>query len=426
MRRKVNLVGKNTLTVSIPTKWVRAQRLKKGDSLDVQLQGSELILRRAERTPTRITLALDKERLAKRLIFAAYKSGVDELHLSYKPDPTINEILFGINDAAPGFEVVEQDEKSCTLKTVSEAGEEAYTTTYNRIFSVLRQQAEAVLQTVREGRFETLPGFLIAEKTNNRLTTIARRLLNRGLHPEPSLIAAHYALIELSEKTADAWKFLILSLAKAKRANDAVLHALDELSAQTRDLEKATGGDHAAGARIAKRRKNLTRILIEALEHGEEALVLHNLFDISELTFDLLGPLFTAEMIRQANRVTTVALSACSCRGRRRRRQKRKLYILSKTNLTLVFVMDVAVTRMSSKGQIVIPQEMRQEIAAGEKLLIIKNEEQFILKKVSGLNKSLKDDLEFARRTEEAWKRFDAGEFKSQEGKEFLQELDRW
>jgi len=306
MRRKVNLVGKNTLTVSIPSKWVRAQWLKKGDSLDVQLQGSELILRRAERTPTRISLVLDKEQLAKRLIFAAYKSGVDELHLSYEPDPAINEILFGINDAAPGFEVVEQDEKSCTLKTVSEAGEEAYTTTFQRIFSVLRQQAEAVLQTVKEGNLDRLPNFLIAEKTNNRLTTIARRLLNRGLHPEPSLIAAHYALIELSEKTADAWKFLITALVKVG-VNDTILHVMEQLALQTRDLERATLGDLDAAEQIAKRRKELTKTLVEALEQGEKALVLHNLFDISELTFDLLGPLLTAQMIRsQENSFTSV------------------------------------------------------------------------------------------------------------------------
>ena len=88
--------------------------------------------------------------------------------------------------------------------------------------------------------------------------------------------------------------------------------------------------------------------------------------------------------------------------------------------------MDVALTRMSSKGQIVIPNEMRHKIPAGEKMLIIKNKNQFILKKASDLDKTLKDDLEFARRTEEAWKRFDAGKFKSMDSKDFLKELDEW
>jgi len=89
-------------------------------------------------------------------------------------------------------------------------------------------------------------------------------------------------------------------------------------------------------------------------------------------------------------------------------------------------MMDVALTHMSSKGQIVIPNEMRHEIPAGEKMLIIKSKGQFILKKASDLDKALKDDLEFARRTEEAWKRFNAGKFKSRDSKDFLKELDEW
>ena len=64
--------------------------------------------------------------------------------------------------------------------------------------------------------------------------------------------------------------------------------------------------------------------------------------------------------------------------------------------------MDVAITKMSSKGQIVIPAEMRQEIHEGEKLIIIKNDKQLILKKVKDLEKNLADDLIFAKRTEEA------------------------
>ena len=88
--------------------------------------------------------------------------------------------------------------------------------------------------------------------------------------------------------------------------------------------------------------------------------------------------------------------------------------------------MDVAITKMSSKGQIVIPAEMRQEIHEGEKLIIIKNDEQLILKKVKDLEKNLTDDLIFAERTEAAWKRYEKGEFKSMDSKDFLKELEKW
>lgn len=87
--------------------------------------------------------------------------------------------------------------------------------------------------------------------------------------------------------------------------------------------------------------------------------------------------------------------------------------------------MDVAITKMSSKGQVVIPTEMREGISEGEKLLIIQNDGQLIMKKVSKLNKNLEEDLEFARKTEEAWKRYDKGEFVSMSKDKFLEELSK-
>jgi AbrB family looped-hinge helix DNA binding protein len=88
--------------------------------------------------------------------------------------------------------------------------------------------------------------------------------------------------------------------------------------------------------------------------------------------------------------------------------------------------MEVALTKMSSKGQIVIPSELRGDIKEGEKLIIIKANHQLIVKKASELDKQLKEDLEFARRTEEAWKRYEKGEFKSMDFDDFIAEMKKW
>ena len=88
--------------------------------------------------------------------------------------------------------------------------------------------------------------------------------------------------------------------------------------------------------------------------------------------------------------------------------------------------MDVAITKMSSKGQIVIPAEMRKNIPEGEKLIVIENDGQLILKKAKNLSKNLEEDLRFAKRTEEAWKRYEKGEFKSMDSKDFLKALAKW
>ena len=88
--------------------------------------------------------------------------------------------------------------------------------------------------------------------------------------------------------------------------------------------------------------------------------------------------------------------------------------------------MDIAITKMSSKGQVVIPAEMRKGFHEGDKLLVIQSNDQLIMKKASKLDKNLKEDMEFAKRTEEAWKSYEKGEFKRMDSQDFLKELEKW
>ncbi len=87
---------------------------------------------------------------------------------------------------------------------------------------------------------------------------------------------------------------------------------------------------------------------------------------------------------------------------------------------------NIAITRVSSKGQIVIPQEMRGDLKEGDELVILKNEDQIILKKVDKFSKSLEEDLKFAKKTEEAWKRYEKGEFKEIDFDDFIKEMKKW
>tara|TARA_Y100000310_G_scaffold305653_1_gene346047 strand:+ start:419 stop:685 length:267 start_codon:yes stop_codon:yes gene_type:complete len=88
--------------------------------------------------------------------------------------------------------------------------------------------------------------------------------------------------------------------------------------------------------------------------------------------------------------------------------------------------MNIDITKMSSKGQVVIPKEMRKYIKEGEKLVVIQNKKQLILKKAKDFDENIEEDLEFARRTEEAWKAYDRGEFKEMEYEDFLKEVKKW
>ena len=86
-------------------------------------------------------------------------------------------------------------------------------------------------------------------------------------------------------------------------------------------------------------------------------------------------------------------------------------------------IMEFAIARVSTKGQIVIPSSMRTDIKTGDEFLMVKDGGRIVLKDMKGLAADLKDDLIFAERVEKAWQDYDAGKFITKSKDEFLKEL---
>jgi len=89
-------------------------------------------------------------------------------------------------------------------------------------------------------------------------------------------------------------------------------------------------------------------------------------------------------------------------------------------------MVSINITKISSKGQIVIPSEMRKNLKEGEEFIIVKDEDRFILKKAEKITDEMREDLKFAKRTEEAWNEIESGKCTSYSKEEFLKELKKW
>jgi len=87
---------------------------------------------------------------------------------------------------------------------------------------------------------------------------------------------------------------------------------------------------------------------------------------------------------------------------------------------------NIGITTISSKGQIVIPFGMRKNMQEGDKMIIIQSGDKMIIKKAKDFEKNVEEDLEFAKRTEEALKRYEQGDFKKMEFDSFIEEMGKW
>lgn len=71
--------------------------------------------------------------------------------------------------------------------------------------------------------------------------------------------------------------------------------------------------------------------------------------------------------------------------------------------------MEISTTRLSSRGQIVIPVEMRNHLKEGDNLVIIKKGEELVIKKEQEVSSAFADNKLLAqdwlsKEDEEAWK----------------------
>ena len=85
--------------------------------------------------------------------------------------------------------------------------------------------------------------------------------------------------------------------------------------------------------------------------------------------------------------------------------------------------MEYAITKVSTKGQIVIPTSLRDDVEKGDEFLMIKDKGRIILKSMKSLASSLREDLAFAEEIEKAWQEYDKGKFVKKSKETFLEEL---
>jgi AbrB family looped-hinge helix DNA binding protein len=88
--------------------------------------------------------------------------------------------------------------------------------------------------------------------------------------------------------------------------------------------------------------------------------------------------------------------------------------------------MEIEFTRISSKGQVVIPLDVRKRLSLkdGEHLAVSTKDDLIVLKKIN--EKMSKEDIATLDVIKEAWKDIEEGRCKKMSQDEFLSEIKKW
>ncbi len=196
MNRKVNRVGKNTLTVSLPNRWVKSNNIQKGDMLKIHERAQELTIipEKAGKNPAipEIDLSGADSQFIRITLSNAYRRGYDEIKVRFGSLDDYQAIYTVCNDHFLGFEVTKKGQHSCTIENVMEPYQEKYDMILRRIFLIIKDSLSLIHED-RQKENDSILSFLRQQFSKvDQFSNFCMRSLNKNFSDASSF---HYMLL---------------------------------------------------------------------------------------------------------------------------------------------------------------------------------------------------------------------------------------
>ncbi|MCA9478030.1 MAG: phosphate uptake regulator PhoU [Nanoarchaeota archaeon] len=232
MKRKVNKVGTNTLTVSLPSKWVKEQGLSQGDEIDLAEEKSKIIISTKKIPQTKhIDLDVSKYRdLVGRVIGSIYKQGYDTIRLTFDDPKTIEYIEKELTKGFIGLDIINSGKNFCELKSLADIKEEEFNNSYRRVFRLIIENAEELIETLKEEKFDELKYVAKKDDNVNKFSDLCRRILNKIGTEDTIRTNQLYNIVEELENIGDEFKYLANHFEKQNSISEEEIKEIEKVS----------------------------------------------------------------------------------------------------------------------------------------------------------------------------------------------------
>ena len=244
MKRKVNRVGINTLTVSLPSKWAKLHNIKPGDEIDVVEEDKYLrIGTKIKPLPKSVTVditGLDRSSIIY-VVQNLYRRGFDEIHVIFKNTTTIHyrlqkevtviSVIHKEVNRLVGVEVIQQKENSCIIKDISAESEKEFDALVKRVFFLMLDMSKDFVKGAKE-----LDKYLIStiEEKHDSITkfiSYCLRILNKkGYKEDTAKTILMYHILANLDKVTDVFKYSARDiLSFKKKLNKETIKILEKI-----------------------------------------------------------------------------------------------------------------------------------------------------------------------------------------------------
>ncbi len=181
MLRSVLKLGKNTLVVSLPKKWVEENKIQKGDQLTVDERDGEIVFSLGKKKPTG-TIEIDLKKRGRsacwKLSFGAYIRGYEEIILKNVSREQAS-IVRNISNQLIGMVLTNEQGSTFVLKELSQGNEEEFPRIFPKIYLLMKDIIKQGVEAVQKKDYATLKELDQRDWTINKFVTFCLRTLNK-------------------------------------------------------------------------------------------------------------------------------------------------------------------------------------------------------------------------------------------------------
>jgi len=241
MRRRIIKQGHNTLTVTLPSKWVQLFNLKQGDEIEITERENGLFLtteKHDEELKTEIDLVgLDIPTIWK-YIMAVYREGYDEIVIKFDPsmkyeyplkffssdlieikrekqaEHTPYEVLRIMASRFIGFEIIEHHKNYCVMKNMAQLTSKEFDPSLRRVFLLLQQMAEETNEAIKKNDPKLVSHLRDVDLNVDKFVDYCIRVLNKTGFKDVKTSHILFSVLYLLELLGDEFKNISMHITR--------------------------------------------------------------------------------------------------------------------------------------------------------------------------------------------------------------------
>jgi len=236
IKRKVIQIANSTQLISLPRKWSQKYGIKKGDEIEVNEEGSKIIVSTEKDTGSE-NIEINPPHLkniTERYITTAFRAGVDEVKVNFHPqdNPELLEYISKTLDGQTiGFEILGQGKGFFTVKDLSGTNSTSFDTALRRSFILLTSMATDSLDSIKNKDIANLKDMYFRDRSINKFTNFCGRLLLKKGQFDLKQTAFYYNFLRSLEALADQYSLMCTYYSgKLTHINKKVLDAYKEIN----------------------------------------------------------------------------------------------------------------------------------------------------------------------------------------------------